>query len=296
MIAIVTMAYGREIILYTSYQDIMKAKLINKGDAIMKKITCIFLITICCSVVTIKKSTAEDGNLKNQEIKMEFFNVPPHVFLDKTTGEPTGAVYQFINDHIAPEMGVKFIWNKESSNIPRQLNTLETKPGYAAALIVYTPDRSKVSAFTKTPYFMIQSALLLHKENPLEEISKIEDILHMKIGFASKTFITPFMRDKRVQFDLISAPNFTEINTKKLLSNRIDASYTPDKTSLLYVMHNLDSSTKLKLLELPEPSAPAHIVFSKGSEEMVAKYNQAFDKLGGQTLYLKILSRYIGGY
>lgn len=260
----------------------------------MKRIIWILFIIICCFVGTIKESLADDGNPKTPEVKMQFFNVPPHVFLDKTTGEPTGAVYEFINDHIAPEMGVRFVWNKDSSNIPRQLNTLETKPGYASALVVYTPDRSKVADFTKTPYFMIQSALLLRKENKLEKVSKIEDILHMKIGFASKTFITPFMRDKRVQFDLITDPNFTEANTKKLLANRIDASYSPDKASLLYVIQNLKNSSELKLLELPEPQAPAHIIFSKGSKEMVEKYNQAFDKLDGQKLYLKLLSKYTG--
>jgi len=260
----------------------------------MKKNTCLFIITICFFVTTIMEVSAEDVKSKIPEINMEFFNIPPHVFLDKKTGSVTGAVVEFINDHMAPGMGVKFIWNKASSNIPRQLHTLETQPGYAAALIVYTSKRSEVSDFTKVPYFMSQSALIVRKDNPLEKIAGVDEILHMKIGYAGATFITPFMEDKRIKWDFISDSNFTELNIKKLLADRIDASYAPDATSLLYAIQKLNYSEKIKVLELPEPPAPFHIVFSKGSDQTVEKYNQVFDKLNGQTLYLKLLSKYTG--
>jgi len=238
--------------------------------------------------------SAEDEKSKIPEIKMDFFNIPPHVFIDKKTDSLTGAVVEFINDHIAPEMGVKFIWNKSSSNIPRQLSTLESQPGYAAALMVYTLKRSEVSDFTKTPYYMSKSALIVRKNNTLEKISKVDDILNMKIGYASATFITPFMADERIKWDLISGSNFTELNIKKLVANRIDASYSPDETSLLYAMKTLNYSEEIKVIELPEPPAPFHIVFSKGSNQMVEKYNQAFDKLNGQALYLRLLTKYTG--
>ena len=257
----------------------------------MKKSIGLFVILfICCFTGIVKEVSAEDRT-KKQEIKMQFFNVPPHIFMDDKTGEIKGAVYSFVNEHIGPEMGVKFTWHS-GSNVPRQIHTLQTKPGYAAALLIYSKERSKVADFTKTPYHMNQSALIVHRNNPIKKILTIEDILSLKIGYAKGTFLTPFMRDKRIQFDLITSSDFMTANMKKLLANRIDATYAPDKTALLYSIQDHDRK-KVKLLDLPEIPAAAHVVFSKGSKEIVEKYNQAFDKLDGQALYSSLLSKFI---
>ncbi len=254
----------------------------------MKKIIYLLLIIIYFLSGSINEISA-----KEKKIKMQFFNVPPHAFLDKKTGKVTGAVFEFINDYIAPEMRVRFIWDKEFSNIPRQINTLKTQPGYAGALIIYSPKRSKIIDYTKTPYFRGQSVLIVHKRNTLKKILKVEDILHIKIGYANKSFLTPFMKNEKIQFDMISHPNFNEANLRKLLKNRIDAVYAPEKTSLLYVIKNLNAGKEVKVVHLPERPAPFHIAFSKGSKKIVEKYNRAFDKLDGHALYLRLVKKYI---
>lgn len=264
----------------------------------------LLLITICLYFGNANEISAKNEKAKNPEnieistditknVEMLLFNVAPHVFLDKKTGKVTGAIYEFINDHIAPEMGVKFIWKEELSNVPRQLNILRTKAGYAAALLVYSPNRAAVLDFTKIPYFKSQSTLVVRQNNPLKTISKIEDILHMKIGYAKGTYITIFMKNERIKFDLISHPTWNEANMQKLLLDRVDAVYAPDKAGLLYVIQKFNASKEVKIIDLPEEPAPFHIVFSKGSEEMVEKYNQAFDKLDGQILYKRLLGKYL---
>lgn len=227
------------------------------------------------------------------EVKMLLFNVAPHVFLDDKTGKVTGALYELINDHLAPEMGVEFKWTEELSTVPRQLHILKTEAGYAAALLVYSPKRAEISDFTKTPYFLSQSILVVHKNNPIKKVSKVEDILHMKIGYAKNTYVTEFMKNEKIKFDLISHPTWNEANIQKLLVNRVDAVYAPDKAGLLYVIQKLNASDEVKIIDLPEDPSPFHIVFSKGSKEIVEKYNQAFDKLEGQTLYKRLLKKYL---
>ncbi len=258
----------------------------------MKKYMYLLFITICFFFYSIGQIWAEDKKLSTPEIKMQFFNVPPHVFLDTDTGRITGAVYELINDHIAPEMAVTFRWNQSPSNIPRQLKNLEFKKRCASALLVYSPERAKLVAFTKTPYFWSQSVLVVHQSNPIKKISTVEDILHLKIGYSQKTFKTPFMRDKRIQFDMTNHPNWNTANIQKLLLNRVDAVYAPDKIGMLYVIHNLNAEKRLKAIHLPEKPAPFYIVFSKDSKKMVEKYDQVFDKLDGSALYLRLLKKY----
>lgn len=257
----------------------------------MKK-TCLLFLIIYFFFCSISRIWAEDKKLSLPEIKMQFFNVAPHAFLDHDTGRITGAVYELINDHIAPEMAVKFIWNESPSNVPRQFNTLESKKGYASALLVYSSERAELVDFTKTPYFLSQSVLIVHQSNPLKTISRLEDILHLKIGYSQKTFKTPFMRDQRIQFDMINHSNFNAANIQKLLLSRVDAVYAPDKAGMLYVIHSLNADKELRVINLPEKPAPFHIVFSKDSKNMVEKYNQAFDRVDAQALYLRLLKRY----
>lgn len=264
----------------------------------------LLLVTICLFLGIVDEISAKNEQTKNpklmasstgitQNVEMLLFDVAPHVFLDDKTGKIAGTLYELINDYIAPEIGVKFIWKAELSTVPRQLDILKNEAGYAAALLIYTPERAKVLDFTKKPYFKSQSAVVIHKNNALKTISKVEDILHMKIGYSQEAYITTFMKDKRIKFDLMSHPKFNEANIQKLLSNRVDAVYAPDKAGLLYVIQNLNASDDVRVIDLPEEPAPFHIVFSKGSGEIVEKFNRAFEKLDGQELYKRLLTKYL---
>ena len=270
----------------------------------MKKILC-FLFIFCILFLSFKKTSSnnnEQVNLNakinneisdNNSIKIAYFNVDPHVYLDEKTGEIKGAVYEMIEKHISKEMGIKFIWDKEPTNVPRQLKILETEKNYASAVLILTPDRQKKYNFTEKPYFLSQSAIAVLKNNKLNKISKIDDIIEMKIGYAQKNVITPFMKDERLNFDLLSDPNYQVLNYEKLLNNRLDAVYLPDKAALLALASRMNIENKIKVINLPENPSPFYIVFSKGSEDILEKYNKAFNKLNGQKLYLNILKKYL---
>jgi polar amino acid transport system substrate-binding protein len=229
----------------------------------------------------------------NNSVQIAFFNVNPHVYLDVKTGKIKGALYEMIEKHIAPEMGIKFIWDKKATIIPRQLAALKTEKNYAVALLTPTPERVKISAYTEKPFFFSKASISVHKNNKLQKITSPEDLIGMKIGYADKAFITPFMRDSRITLDFNTDPNYHEINYKKLLANRIDGVYAPDKASLLALSKRMKISGKIKVLDLPEKATPFHVVFDKSSADIAEKYNKAFDKLKGQQLYLKILKKYL---
>ncbi len=228
-----------------------------------------------------------------KEVKIAFFNVPPHIYLDEKTGQMKGAAYELLANHIAPAMKVKFVWDSQPTTIPRQISLLEENTGYVSALLVYTPDRAQKFIFPEVAYASGPSALALLKSNSLDKITKVEDIAGMSVGYASNAVITPFMKNDKVKFDLISTANFNEVNFKKLMAKRIDAVYAPDKASLLFFMKQMNLDKEFKILDLPEKSALYSVVFPKGLKDVVESYVKALNEINGPQLYLKLLSKYI---
>jgi polar amino acid transport system substrate-binding protein len=234
-----------------------------------------------------------DVKSQTKNIKIMYFNVPPLIFVDETTGKLSGATYDFLETYISKELDVKFIWDQSATAVPRQLLTLENSSDSASAVLVYSKEREGKVTFTAEPYINTVSAIAVLKSNKLNKVNSVEDIVNLKIGFGQGVFMSPFMKDKRLKFDLISTGSFIEPSFKKLIINRIDAVYAPNKLELLYQIHKLKLEDQVKLLELPEKRTPNHIAFSKNSGDIAQKYNQAFNKLDGKNLYKKILSKYI---
>ena len=48
-----------------------------------------------------------DVSTNEGSINIAYFDVEPHVFLDKETGQIKGALYEFIENEMSPEMKVK---------------------------------------------------------------------------------------------------------------------------------------------------------------------------------------------
>jgi ABC-type amino acid transport substrate-binding protein len=229
-----------------------------------------------------------------QEIKIAYFNVPPFVIYnteeDKLIG---GALYEFLEKHIGPKIGVKFVWERSPSSVPRQLHSIENKSVDAIALLSYTTERSKNLAFTAVPYFISSPAIAVLKSNKIEKVDKVEDILSFKIGYGRNTYLSPFMRDKRINFDLITSSNFNEQNIYKLMLSRIDAVYAPDVASLLAIIKELKYEDDIKIVKLPDKKSANHVVFSKDLEPVVIRYNEAFKQIDGEKFFLRIMSKYV---
>lgn len=228
-----------------------------------------------------------------KEVRISFFNVPPHIFLDEKTGQLKGAAYELLENYLAPAMKVKFIWDNEPTTIPRQVSLLETDVEYASALLIYSPERAQKLIFPDVLYASGKTSLAVLKSNKLEKITKVEDIAGMTLGYANNAVISPFVKNEKVKLDLISASNFNEINFKKLMAKRIDAVYAPDKASLLFIMRQMNLEDQIKVLELPEKPALYSAVFSQKLKDVAERYNKAIKELDGQQLYIKLLDKYI---
>ena len=224
-----------------------------------------------------QKDSVKDAVTAN-ELQISWFDNPPHIFIDEQSGKLTGAVYDLLEQKIAPKMNVKFVWDMKASAIPRQTTSFEAndKP-FASALLTKNPDREKISICTNKTFFN----------------KKIDDILNLKVGYAEKAFISPFMKDPRVKFDLVSASNYHQTNLKKLTSGRLDAVYAPDKAAFLKLIKEMNLENDVKILDLPENKAAFYVVFSKAASSIADKYNEVSNGMDLEKEYLDLLAKYI---
>ena len=169
-----------------------------------------------------------------ESIRVGYFIVAPFTFIEESNNELKGAVVEFLEKIIAPEMGVKVIWAKEATSIPRQLFQLDNHELDAGLGFAKNSERAKILNFPRNPVIETTSGLALVKNHPLRDVKKLEDILDLKIGYVHKAYISPFMRDKRIKFEFVSQINAILLNFQKLLAGRIDAQYQPNMIPLLY--------------------------------------------------------------
>ena len=77
-----------------------------------------------------------------------------------------------------------------------------------------------------------------------------------------------------------------------LLKGRIDAMYAPEAPPLLYLATQHGAADQVKIVYLPE-TYQGYTVFSKRKAYLAARYDKAFEAVGGGDAYLKILAKYI---
>ena len=233
------------------------------------------------------------GNCRAGEtITITFFQAAPHIMFDASTGNVSGALFELLEEFVAPEMGALFVWDPATASVPRQISLLKQEQRDAAALLMYTPQRAQAFIFSKQPIAISKPVLGVLTENRLDHVGRVEDISGLTIGYTTGTYISPFMRDDRIRFDFVSSGQPNEINVKKLLKGRIDCVYTPDKSSLLMAIKNLGADGLVRILDLPEAPGRVHIVFSKKNAALAGRFDAAYARINGDTRYLKLLSKY----
>ncbi len=228
-----------------------------------------------------------------EPVRITFFEVPPHIFYDRSTRTVSGAVVDLLN-YLTPAWGAKLVWDTAPSNIPREMEQLQKGERDAAAVFIYNPSDLDKFTYSKEAYFFARDSLLVRKDSPLQEISSIEDVLKLKIGYAPDTYLSNFMRDKRIQWENVRSSNPDELNVRNLMAGRVDAAYAPDHAALLYEMKKAAGEKTLGIVYTPEPPVPFHIGFSYKNPRIKEKFDAAFAKMNGSKKYLEFLAKYVG--
>ena len=247
----------------------------------MKKF-CAFLITLILATPAFSET-----------LTVAYFESAPYAFQDEN-GSLKGATVEFLENEIAPRMKIEIIWTKNSVPIARQLYELKKNKLDAAAIFAKNPEREKILSYPDSPYFKTYPVLAVLKSNKIQGIKQISDVLlFKKIGYCTQSFISPFMRDSRIQWDLLASSTCVPQNLKKLLVGRIDAQYQPDAPPILFYARKSQVEQNINIIPLPEEVA-LYMPFSKeAGGKYLSKYNQALKDAGGIKNYTSYLNKYI---
>jgi ABC-type amino acid transport substrate-binding protein len=229
----------------------------------------------------------------NDNVTIAYFQAEPHIFYDASTQKVSGALYTFLEEYIAPKMEVQFVWDTSPSNVPRQIHQLTHELTDAVAILHLTPDRAEKFSYTTHRFYAAKPAIGVLKSSSLTKVDTVEDILHLTIGYAVDTYISPFMRDERITFEFVHTGMVNEQNAKKLKAGRIDAMYIPDKAALLSEMKLLNMEEMIRVIDLPEEAGNVYVVFSKRHKALADKYDKAYNEIHGDTVYQELLSQYL---
>ena len=233
--------------------------------------------------------------LHAEQLKVAYFIAPPHVIeVDKQSGKPKGTAIEFLEKVIAPEMGVTIKWFGAAASIPRQLRSLEVGIWDAGIIFAKNEERSKFLNYPKHSFYDSKSILAVKKNHPLKQVEKIEDILGYQIGYSAKAFKSPFMRDERIKWHYVYTPKWIKQLLEMIIHDRMDVMYVVEAPPVLYWARKSNIEDEIRLVLLPEPKTALYTAFSKQSaSDLAQRYDKAFEKVGGQGRYYKMLAEYI---
>lgn len=229
-----------------------------------------------------------------EPVRVGYFIAQPHIIFNESA-EPklSGALVEFLDKYIGPEMGVEFIWNERPINIPRQLKRMKEGSQDMIAVMRKSEERMDSAIYTEMSFYDEPIVLAFKKDHPIAAVRSVDDIVDFKIGFADMNVLSAFMQDERLNFSYISSPAPHTQNIKKLMAGRIDAVYSPSKTSLLMAVKKAGLEDAIKLLNLPEPPGENFVAFSINRPDLVKRYNEAFIAINGKEKYQELLKKYL---
>ena len=125
-------------------------------------------------------------------------------------------------------------------------------------------------------------------------VSSLEDIKGLGIVYVRHGFKDEFIEQSELNFTYLANPNWIEMGIKMMTIGRVDASYSLSINTHRYLIDHLGYSDDVKLIPLPA-RADIYSAFNvKLGAEIVDRYNEVLNELGGQDRYFHYLKRYVG--
>ena len=126
-------------------------------------------------------------------------------FVNPGPGEPHGVLIDFFDREIAPRMGVRFEWERPMT-VARLENSLISGRVMFTPILGKTPARQSAGIyFSGDVHIRLDPCLAVLPARPLRGVTAPGDLAGRTIGSVQSGALPPFMRDKRIQFDLVGS-------------------------------------------------------------------------------------------
>lgn len=265
----------------------------------------IFSLTVFGGCGNSSKKTKNDEQTNNtissntktsyeNTIIIGYFKFEPYSIENPNNPEaPTGAAVDYWEKYIAPEIGMTIVW-KGALPVLRLLNDLEKGDLDAILFMGKTLERASKFLYPEKEYIIIPQNLILRKDDPLNEVTKIDDLFGKSIGTVAGGIVPPFFQNDQVIIEFASGEDYKTINLNKLLAKRIDA-ITDDKDSILYMASKAGILDQLKVIPLPIEPNKSYTIFSKTEkgEELLKLYEPVNADLMKKDVFSKLILNYL---
>lgn len=236
-----------------------------------------------------------------ETINMGYFHLPPHMYTVKGGDRPRGASIAYF-ETVAARMGYDVKWIGPLP-LPRLIDYLVTgNKIYSEKLdgTIHFPRNDgmqKIFNYPDHPFYFMQSVFAVKIDNPLTEISVIDDVRDYRIGMHHVPVPTQFIlsnRDK-LHIERIPGAKWVKRNLRKLLAHRIEAIYDLNQFSIPFEALRLKLNERIKVLPLPEAPEGVYAVFAKTSSKgkiILKRYNYAVQNV--KIDYLELVEKEFG--
>lgn len=225
------------------------------------------------------------GAGRAETIRMAWFPVPPHVTIAED-GTPTGPTISLF-EAISGRMGCTVEW---VGPIPiKRLGEYQRVGGRdldGTYMYQKTEGNTRYLYYPKAPYFTGIPSLAVRAEDPLLEITSIEDIEGYRIGYTktlSSRYIPLIENNRhRVVIDDLTGAKFTSRNLRKVLSRRLDGAYERNQYTLEFLVALDNIADQIKIVPIRGYPIPHYYVFHKNaskSADLLRRYEAAVEEM-----------------
>jgi ABC-type amino acid transport substrate-binding protein len=210
-------------------------------------------------------------------IRVGYFLLPPLV-MEAPDGSAVGAAVSLFRE-LATEMGVETL-TLQSYPLKRLLHSLKQGAVDTALALGKNSDRAENFIYPETPFFQMQSVLVVSREHSIPEIQSSEDLQGLRIGVFADGFMTPIMEDPALDRVPITDSDVVGRALEMVRAGHLDAFFSPNKTSVEFRIQQGGLENHLRLMPLPEPPTGLYTVFSQpGAERFLDRYETAMKKV-----------------
>lgn len=253
-----------------------------------------FLLLVSFGVEAESISIADSNQTSapyKRSLTLGYTAMPPHIY-EAEDGTPAGPLVEMLGKHIAPEMGLKIELVKLP--LPRVFKAMSDQTIDGMAFGGKSVAREQIYHYPQQHLTSTTPVLVLkHNTNTLKDT----ELRKMKVGYIHSGILTPYVCDRDVEFSHLFGSKTWHRNLKRLMEGRIDAVYSPSKLNMAVVAREKGITHRVTLHKLPEEPIKWFTVFSKSTvnqeSQTVALYDQAMERLGGHSLYERLLLQHL---
>jgi ABC-type amino acid transport substrate-binding protein len=233
-------------------------------------------------------------SLSGETMKIGFYTLEPFMIDAGWGGKPSGSTVDYFEKYLAPNMGIEIEW---LGPIPfvRIAAMLENKRIDAITMLTKTHERLEKFLYPATNLTYAVPCIIVLKGNPLNKITKADDLFGKKIGFIETAFIPPMLINEKISFDITKNFDYRKISLDKLIAGRFDGYLDLNYISVTYFMKVNGYSDKVKTLILPIEPVPLYCMFvnSDRGRRLIGLFDKANMPLIKQNVFETLTKKYL---